>query len=172
YFGELFGVEPQLDLYGLCEVDSYEIRLTAQGSLDDYQLKLASEPALSREEILSLLFTGDRNAYASLSDINVGPLFWELFSFLAGGKGNFLEGLSGFLNLEINPVFSDGSWFYELTLEKRLGNDLIIGYTQDLSGEDHSAVYFDLNVNKNWSFKAEVDEKKGLSWELEFTTRF
>ncbi len=172
YFGELFGLEPQLDLYGLCEVDSYEIRLTAQGSLDDYQLKLASEPALSREEILSLLFTGDRNAYASLSDINVGPLFWELFSFLAGGKGNFLEGLSGFLNLEINPVFSDGSWFYELTLEKRLGNDLIIGYTQDLSGEDHSAVYFDLNVNKNWSFKAEVDEKKGLSWELEFTTRF
>ncbi|MDI3530516.1 MAG: translocation and assembly module TamB [Candidatus Atribacteria bacterium] len=172
YFGELFGLEPQLDLYGLCEVDGYEIRLTAQGPLDDYQLKLTSEPALSREEILSLLFTGDRNAYASLSDINIGPLFWGLFSFLTGDKGNFLEGLSGFLNLEINPVFSDGSWFYELTLEKRLGNDLIIGYTQDLSGEDHSAVYFDLNVNKNWSFKAEIDEKKGLSWELEFTTRF
>ncbi|WP_369017812.1 translocation/assembly module TamB domain-containing protein [Thermatribacter velox] len=172
YFGELFDLEPQLDLYGSCEVDGYKIRLTAQGPLSTYQLKLASEPALSREEILSLLFTGDRNAYASLSDINVGPLFWELFSFLTGGKGDFLSSLSGFLNLEINPVFSNGSWFYELTLEKRLGNDLVIGYTQDLSGGEHSAVYFDLNVNENWSFKTEVDKEKGLSWELEFTTRF
>lgn len=172
YFGELFGLEPQLDLYGSCEVDGYKIRLTAQGPLSTYQLKLASEPTLSREEILSLLFTGDRNAYASLSDINVGPLFWELFSFLTGGKGDFLNGLSGFLNLEINPVFSNGSWFYELTLEKRLGNDLVIGYTQDLSGGEHSAVYFDLNVNENWSFKTEVNKEKGLSWELEFTTRF
>ncbi|NSW77089.1 MAG: translocation/assembly module TamB domain-containing protein, partial [Candidatus Atribacteria bacterium] len=69
FFNHFGALEPQLSLEGEKEVGRYRIRLSAEGSLSDYTITMTSEPPLSQEEILSLLFLGDEDAYLALENV-------------------------------------------------------------------------------------------------------
>ncbi len=68
-----------------------------------------------------------------LDNLNWQPLSLKLGQFLLGkdffSKGGLFDGV------EIKFPGSDYSGFYGLRLEKSIGENYFIGYTQDLSGE-------------------------------------
>jgi len=169
-FSPLYGLNPQINLYGEEEVKEYHISLEAMGPVDSYKLILKSDPSLKEEEILSLLFLGEKDAYLSLNDLDWQPLLWKLGQFLLGE--NFLS-KDGFLGgLEIKFSSSDDSDFYGLRWEKSIGENCFVGYTQDLSGEGNSSWNFKINFDKEWSLKMEGDTEGEINWMLEFNTKF
>jgi len=78
--------KPEINLLGHARVNEYDIKLIINGSFDDININLSSEPVLSREDIISLLalgFTtetsrnlqqGDRQAMTS---VGLGSLLVE-----------------------------------------------------------------------------------------------
>jgi len=167
FFGDLFPLEPQLALEGEKEVNGYRIRLAVRGPLKDYTMTLTSEPSLSQEQILSLLFLGNEDAYLSLDTLNLTPLLWKGLQFLWGKKGGNLENMPFFDRLEL-----DLANFSRLTVEKRLGKNISFGYTQKLKEEEESSLHFAIDFSREWSFKGEVTSSGETEWWLEFKTRF
>lgn len=167
FFNHFGALEPQLSLEGEKDVGRYRIRLSAEGSLSDYTLTMTSEPPLSQEEILSLLFLGDEDAYLALENVNVAPLLLKGLQFLLQKSGGLLSKIPFFDEITFDP-----SHFSRLTLEKRLGKNVSLGYTQELSGEKNSSWDVEVDFGREWSFKGQVDSKGATEWWLEFRTRF
>jgi hypothetical protein len=163
-FTELDGLEPQLYLEGRKRIQGYDVALQIKGPLKQYSLSFSSEPFLTQEEILSLLFLGDKDAYASIEKVNLGPILQKVVRFL----------LTKDLNLGTIPLFDaitfEGGDFSKITLEKRLGKNVSFGYTQNLNGG--SAVEVEIDFSKEWSFRVKNDEKGQVEWMLEFSTKF
>ncbi|NLJ48330.1 MAG: hypothetical protein GX428_01900 [Candidatus Atribacteria bacterium] len=172
FFGDYFGFIPQLHLEGQIEMNRYHIILKADGPLDDYEMKLQSEPPLIQEEILSLLFVGDKEAYQSLDTLDLEPHLLSALRFFLGMKGTGLKNVLFFDSIELVAPNQENEGFYGIELKKELGENASISYTHDLSGGDHSAWNFELDLNREWSFKSEFGTDGHYGWELEFTTRF
>ncbi|MGQ9622835.1 MAG: translocation/assembly module TamB domain-containing protein, partial [Candidatus Caldatribacteriaceae bacterium] len=163
-FTELDGFEPQLYLEGRKRMQGYDIALQVRGPLKQYSLSFSSEPFLTREEILSLLFLGDKDAYVSIEKVKLGPVLQKIARFL----------LTKDLNLGTIPLFDAITFeegdFSKITLEKRLGKNVSFGYTQNLNGG--SAVEVEIDFSKEWSFRLRNDDKGRVEWMLEFSTKF
>ena len=171
-FGDYFGFIPQLHLEGQTEINRYHIILKADGPLDDYEMKLQSEPPLIQEEILSLLFVGDKEAYQSLETLDLEPHLLSALRFFLGMKGTGLKNVLFFDSIELVAPKQENEGFYGIELKKELGENASISYTHDLSGGDNSTWNFELDLNREWSFKSEFGSDGHYGWELEFTTRF
>ena len=169
-FSPLYGLNPRINLYGEKEMESYHIFLEATGPVDSYKITLKSEPFLSEEEILSLLFLGEEDAYLSLNNLNWRPLLWKIGQLLLGDKfspkGGFWDGI------DIKFLSSENYGFYGVRWEQGIGKNCFIGYTQDLSGEKNSSWDFKINFDKEWSLKMEGDAAGEMNWMLEFNTKF
>lgn len=171
-FGDYFGFIPQLHLEGRFEVNRYDIILKADGPLDDYEVKFQSEPPLIQEEILSLLFVGDKDAYQSLDTLDLEPHLLSALRFLLGMKGTGLKNVLFFDSVELVAPNQENEGFFGIELTKELGEIASISYTHDLSGGDNSTWNFELDLSREWSFKSEFGTDGDYGWELEFTTRF
>ncbi|MEN3185757.1 MAG: translocation/assembly module TamB domain-containing protein [Atribacterota bacterium] len=167
FFNHFGAWEPQLSLEGEKEVGRYRVRLSAEGNLSDYTITLNSEPPLSQEEILSLLFLGQEDAYRTLENVNVAPLLLKGLQFLLQKSGGLLSKIPFF-----DEITFDSSRFSRLFLEKRLGKNVSLGYTQELSGEKNSSWNVEVDFGREWSFKGQIDSKGIKEWWLEFRTRF
>ncbi|MGC8777220.1 MAG: translocation/assembly module TamB domain-containing protein, partial [Candidatus Caldatribacteriaceae bacterium] len=167
FFNHLVALEPQLALEGEKEVGKHRIRLTATGGLSDYTISLSSEPPLSPEEILSLLFLGREDAYLALETVNIAPLLLKGLQFLLRGNDGFLSRIPFFDEIEL-----DLAHFSRLKLEKRLGKNVSLGYTQELSGERKSSWDVEVDFGREWSFRGAMDSRGVTEWWLEFRTRF
>jgi hypothetical protein len=171
-FGDYFGFIPQIHLEGRIEVRRYDIILKADGPLDDYEMKLQSEPPLIQEEILSLLFVGDKDAYQSLDTLDLEPHLLSALRFFLGMKGTGLKNVLFFDSVELVTPNQENEGFFGIELKKELGENASISYTHDLSGGDNSTWNFELDLSREWSFKSEFGNDGNYGWELEFTTRF
>ncbi|HQE25277.1 MAG TPA: translocation/assembly module TamB domain-containing protein [Candidatus Atribacteria bacterium] len=169
-FSPLYGWNPQLDLQGEEKIGGYHIYLEARGPVDSYRLTLKSEPSLKEEEILSLLFLGEKDAYLSLDSLNWQPIIWKLGQFLLGE--DFSPGSGFFDGIEIKFPGSENSNFYGVRWEKGIGENYFIGYTQDLSSGENSTWDFKINFDKEWSLKMEGNTEGEINWMLEFNTKF
>lgn len=164
-FTDFGGYTPELHLEGRKSVHGYDIQVRVSGSLSDYKVDLASEPPLSKEEVLSLLFFGDKDAYVALHRVNLTPLFAKVARFFLGKDWT----------LRMEPFFDavtfDPEDFSRITFEKRLGKDVAIGYTQNLT-DGESAFRVDVDWSKEWSFRFERRESGETEWMLQFVTKF
>jgi len=167
FFNHLAALEPQLALEGEKEVGKYRIRLSANGGLSDYTIELSSDPPLSKEEILSLLFLGREDAYLALETVNIAPLLLRGLQFLLRENGDIFSRIPFFDGIEL-----DFGNFSRLKLEKRLGKNVSLGYTQELSGEKKSSWNVEVDFSREWSFRGEMDSGGTTEWWLEFRTRF
>lgn len=163
-FTDFGGYTPQLHLEGQKSVAGYDIRVRISGPLSGYVVDFSSEPPLSKEEVLSLLFLGDKDAYMAIDRVNLSPLLAKMARFFL--KKDF--------SLQANPLFDaitfDPEDFSRITLEKRLGKNVTMGYTQDLNGG--SAFEVNVDFSKEWSFRFEREESGEMEWMLQFTTKF
>ncbi|NSW75404.1 MAG: hypothetical protein HPY68_01250, partial [Candidatus Atribacteria bacterium] len=87
--------------------------------------------------------------------------------FLLQKSGGLLSKIPFFDEITFDP-----SHFSRLALEKRLGKNVSLGYTQELSGEKSSSWNVEIDFGREWSFKGQVDSKGATEWWLEFRTRF
>jgi len=169
-FSPFYGLNPRVNLYGEEEVGGYHIFLEAMGPVDNYKLTLKSEPLLKEEEILSLLFLGEKDGYLSLNDLDWQPLLWKLGQSLLGEnfffRSRFLDGI------DIKFLDSRNYGFHGIRWEQGIGENCFIGYTQDLSGKGNSFWNFEINFDKEWSLKMEGDAEGEIGWMLEFNTKF
>lgn len=163
-FTHFGGYMPQLRLEGRKSVGGYDVRVRIDGPLSGYTIDFASEPPLSKEEILSLLFLGDKDAYADLDRVNLSPVLAKVARFFL--RGNFALRAEPFFD----AVTFDPEDFSRVTLEKRLGKNVTIGYTQNLDGR--SSFEVDVDFSKEWSFEFERKESGETEWMLQFTTKF
>ena len=171
-FGDYFGLIPQIHLEGQIEVNHNDIILKADGPLDEYEMKLQSEPPLLQEEILSLLFVGDKEAYQSLDTLDLEPHLLSALRFFLGMKETGLKNVLFFDSIELVAPNPENKGFYGIELEKALGENASISYTHDLSGGDNSTWNLELDFNREWSFKSEFGSNGKYGWELEFKARF
>lgn len=167
FFNHLFNLEPQLALEGEKEIHGYRIYLNARGGLGNYTMTLSSDPSLTKEEILSLLFLGQKDSYLALETVNLTPILLKGLQFLFG-EGNTLFSQVPFLD-RVELDFAD---FSQLTLEKKLGKNVFLGYTQKLGEDHHSSWNVKVDFNREWSIKGEVNSQGITEWWLEFRTRF
>jgi len=171
-FGDFFEFMPKVHLEGHTKVNHYNIVLRADGPLDNYEMILQSEPPLSQEEILSLLFVGDKDAYTSLDSLDLEPHLLKALRFFLGMKGAGLNNFLFFDSVELITPSQKNEGFYGLELKKDLGENASISYTHDLNGGDNSTWNFEVDLNREWSFKSEFGSNGKFGWELEFTTKF
>ncbi len=163
-FTDFGGYMPELHLEGRKNIQGYDIQVRISGSLPDYRIDLVSDPPLLKEEVLSLLFLGDKDAYVALDRVNLAPLLAKAAHFL----------LKKSWTLRLEPFFDavtfDPLDFSRITFEKRLGKNVAIGYTQNLNGK--SAFEVDIDLSKEWSFRFERRENGELEWMFQFATKF
>lgn len=164
-FTELDGFTPRLCLEGRKSLRGYDLSVHIAGPLDAYTVAFSSEPPLSQEEILSLLFLGDKDAYVALNRVNLAPFFLKIARFLL--KEDF--------SLSLKPLFDgiafDPENFSRITFEKKLGKNVAFGYTQNLSNGG-SAVEMNIDFGREWSLKLERTESGETEWMLQFSTKF
>lgn len=164
-FTDFGGYTPELHLEGRKRVQGYDVQVRVRGPLSDYEVDLTSDPPLSKEEVLSLLFFGDKDAYLALHRVNLTPLLAKAARFFLGKDWT----------LRMEPFFDavtfDPEDFSRITFEKRLGKDVAIGYTQNLTGGE-SAFRVDVDLSKEWSFRFERKESGETEWMLQFATKF
>lgn len=163
-FTEFGGLVPELHLEGRKALEGYDIRVSIQGPLSDYTVDFVAEPPLAREEVLSLLFFGDKDAYLAPHRIRLSPLLSQIARFF----------LKKDWTLRVEPFFDavvfDPQDFSRVTFEKRLGKNVAIGYTQDLDGG--SAFEMTVDFTREWSFRFERNEDGDVEWMLQFATKF
>jgi len=164
-FTELDGFTPRLYLEGRKSLRGYDLSVSITGPLDSYAVGFSSEPPLSREEILSLLFLGDKDAYVALNRVNLAPFFLKIARFL----------LEKDFSPSLRPLFDgitfDSESFSRITFEKKLGKNVAFGYTQNLS-DGGSAIEMNIDFGKEWSLKLERTESGETEWMLQFSTKF
>ncbi|HSV32436.1 MAG TPA: translocation/assembly module TamB domain-containing protein [Atribacteraceae bacterium] len=171
-FGNLFGFVPQIDFEGRKQIGRHQVTLRASGPLDDYRFNLEAQPDLSQEELLSLLILGSTEAYGTLDRIKLtGPLLQGIQFLLGDPKSRLTEDLF-FDSIEWKTPGAEEDDFFGFTLNKEFGENLIICFTQDLSGQSRSSVGLSLDLNQEWSFQAELAQEGAVEWMLEYHTRF
>lgn len=163
-FTDFGGYMPELHLEGWKSIQGYDIQVRISGSLSDYRIDFVADPPLLKEEVLSLLFLGDKDAYVALDRVNLAPLLAKAARFLL--KKNWTLHLEPFFD----AVTFDPLDFSRITFEKRLGKNVAIGYTQNLNGK--SAFEVDIDLSKEWSFRFERKENGELEWMFQFATKF
>ncbi len=164
-FTELDGFTPRLCLEGRKSLRGYDLSVSITGPLDGYTVTFSSEPPLSQEEILSLLFLGDKDAYVALNRVNLAPFFLKIARFLL--KEDFSLSLKPLLD----GITFDPENFSRITFEKKLGKNVAFGYTQNLSNGG-SAVEMNIDFGREWSLKLERTESGETEWMLQFSTKF
>ncbi|MGQ9747294.1 MAG: translocation/assembly module TamB domain-containing protein [Candidatus Caldatribacteriaceae bacterium] len=167
FFSPLFDLEPQLALEGEKEIHGYRISLAARGGISNYAMILSSDPSLTEEEILSLLFLGQKDSYLALETVNLTPLLLKGLQFLFGGGDTLFSQIPFFDQVEL-----DFANFSQLALAKRLGKNVSLRYTQELGGDHHSSWDVEIDFSREWSIRGEVDSRGVTEWWLEFRTRF
>ncbi|MDK2896090.1 MAG: translocation and assembly module TamB [Candidatus Atribacteria bacterium] len=167
-----FGLDPQLHLGGSKKFGKYVISWKTIGSLSNYQIIFSSEPLLSKEEIISLLILGDKDAYVSLEELDLEPIGWKVLQFLLGWDYNLTDKIPFIDDFKLEYSPSNQGSDYQLKLEKRLGENMLIGYTQNLSENWDYRWDLEIDFSKEWSLETGLDSDGAIDWKLEYHTNF
>ncbi|XXF76618.1 translocation/assembly module TamB [Myxococcaceae bacterium GXIMD 01537] len=185
-FRDRQGFDPVFEVYAQSQVREYTVKLHAFGRMEDPQVLLTSEPALSEGDIVSLLTLGvtstDKDTAASASAglaaealFNVSGLDRHVQRFLPSNP--VLKDLS----FQISTTYNDATQQAEPTARlesKFLSEQLKIGMTQPVSGRGTRA-RAEYRFDNRLSAQAQWDNENSeasfgnlglelkLSWEVE-----
>ncbi len=141
-------IDPVFNIEAEARVRSYRVTLKVNGTLERVYPTLTSDPPLSAVQILNLLAGADESALASLqaTQLDASRLAATGAATLAAGRISEEVGLErgaekllGLSRFSIDPSIVRGGISdptARLTLGKRVGRDLSVLYSVDLSGTD------------------------------------
>ncbi len=131
-------IEPHLDITGEGKIADYRVYLTLQGTVDELNLKLRSDPALSDADILSLILLGHttRQAGKGFSSESVAA------GLISSGLGSTVRKKAGLdiLQAETQPVdenSGDTTAPVRITVGKNLNRRLSVKYQFTTGGDEN-----------------------------------
>jgi autotransporter translocation and assembly factor TamB len=170
--------EPLFDVEAETRVRSYRVALRLNGTLERVVPTLTSDPPLSPIQILNLLAGADESAVASLAQAQAeqARLAAAGAATLAAGRINEEVGLErgaerllGLNRFSIDPSVLKGDFqnpTARLTLGKRIGPDLNVQYSQDLSAAADRLFTLEYNLSDRLSLLVTQAEPGGFGFDL------
>jgi len=170
--------EPLFDVEAETRVRSYRVSLRLNGTLERVVPTLTSDPPLSPIQILNLLAGADESAVASLAQAQAeqARLAAAGAATLAAGRINEEVGLErgaerllGLNRFSIDPSVLRGDFqnpTARLTLGKRIGPDLNVQYSQDLSAAADRLFTLEYNLSDRLSLLVTQAEPGGFGFDL------
>ena len=145
--------------------EEYDIRLLAQGSLENLLINLNSSPHLQEEDILSLLVMGALpfREESSYIDKNLSYKFDTALLNTQLGVKRFLRKSIG-LDINFSSTIKESEENVdELTLRYQINPNFIAEAAQTVEGDTKTRVKFEYKLNKNFSFSSQLAQRDNNS---------
>jgi translocation and assembly module TamB len=170
-------IYPFLDLGAQTRVRNYDIDLSLEGYIEEFNLSLSSDPVLDEADIFSLLTVGTISSDMTGLESGIGAS--EAASFLTGELQDTLEerlrNITGFdrIQLETHVAKKSGTVGPKITVSRRLLSDkLYVTYTTSLVDITEQFLRLEFLVNDNVSLIGESDEFGTVGADIKFRVEF
>lgn len=168
-------IDPLYHFLASTKVNEYNIKVEADGRLDDMKINFSSDPVLQQEDIVSLLTLGltldkskglQSSELQSVTSIGIGGLLLDQFGVNQGlnsSLGLKVSVLPEFKEDEISPIqgattrsgnlgSSRIKSATRIRLQKRVAKDLDMSMSSTVGGSIEQKQIMDLNYNYNKNF--------------------
>ena len=176
YFVEPEKVVPVFHINTDSYINDYHVRLAADGTIDNFNLSLFSDPPLAEADILALITFGQVGKEAK--GIDTGVAAGEAASILTGSLQEAVEEEYGYLGgidrFEVQPhTTTEGALVPKVVVGKRLFEDkLFVIYSTAIGTAEDNLVRLEYRLNKEVSLVGARNEigsvGGGLIYRFEF----
>lgn len=144
---------PVLDLVAESEVSGYRVYLDLLGPIDAIELKLRSEPQLTRDEIIALITTGRTEAGTITSQDPLRQGFGAAASLLTSGLiSKPTEQLLGLSRFQIDPILRPNSNpAARLTVGQQLSRNIYLSYSTNLGTDQDQTALAEYTLSNRFS---------------------
>ncbi len=170
-------LNPFFDIVARTRVKEYQIQLSLEGYVDQFNLSLSSEPMLDEVDILSLLTVGEIGTKLKGFEGGIGAS--EAASFLTGKLQETVEerlrNITGFDRIQVEPYVSEstGTIGPRVTVSKKLLTDKVyVTYTTSLGNTPEQSLKVEFFVSDSISLVGERDELGTLGADIKFRLEF
>jgi len=144
---------PRLDLVAESDVSGYRVYLDLSGPTDAIELKLRSEPQLTRDEIIALITTGrtETGTIASQDPLRTGV--GAAASLLSSGfLSKPTEQLLGLSRFQIDPILRpNANPAARLTVGQQLSRNIYLSYSTNLATEQDQTALAEYTLSNRFS---------------------
>jgi len=173
-FNDPSRLNPWITVLAETRVSEYDVTMHIYGTLDRLDYQLTSNPALSSDQIVSLLVTGSPTPVGA-----TGQAPGELARAYLGGSVTGIveqpvEHALGLSTFRIDPMQFGAPTDAKarVTAGKRVGPDLQVFYSQDVGGASGQIYGLEYAITRHLRAYAERGALGGLGADLRFRTRF
>ncbi len=170
-------INPFFEIVADTEVKGYQIHLTLEGYIDQFDLSLSSEPALDEVDIFSLLTVGEFGT--GLEGLEGGIGASEAASFLTGELRDTIQErlrrITGVDRIEVETYVSEttGTVGPRVTVSKRILSDrLSVTYTTSIGDTPEQLLRLEFFLSDSVSLVGEQDELGTLGADIKFRLEF
>ncbi len=144
---------PVIDLVAESDLSGYHVYLGLSGPIDAIELRLRSEPQLTRDEIIALITTGrtETSTIAAQDPLRTG--FGAAASLLSSGFiSRPTEQLLGLSRFQIDPVLRpNANPAARLTIAQQLSRNVYISYSTNLASEQDQTALAEYTLSNRFS---------------------
>ncbi|MEP7340052.1 MAG: translocation/assembly module TamB domain-containing protein [Acidobacteriota bacterium] len=144
---------PVLDLLAETDLSGYHVYLNLSGTIDAIELRLRSEPQLTRDEIIALITTGrtETGTIASQDPLRTG--FGAAASLLSSGFiSKPTEQLLGLSRFQIDPILRpNANPAARLTVAQQLSRNVYLSYSTNLASEQDQTALAEYTLSNRFS---------------------
>jgi outer membrane protein insertion porin family len=179
-FVERDGFNPYLSMHATTAVDDYEIALRINGTLDEFDYQLTSNPALSQQDLISLLATGHTIQELTARGGKTGSTFTGdlATNYFAGALTSpiqkQMERVLGLDRFEIDPFLleSEADPTTRITINKEVADDLFIIISTDLGNSERQIYQVEWKASRKLRLSAINNQADVLGGDLFFRERY
>jgi translocation and assembly module TamB len=175
-FVEPNSIAPVFHIIADTYIGDYYIKLSLDGTMDEFTISLFSDPTLPESDILALLTFGQIDKEGK--GIESGIAASEATAILTGGIQDTVEeqfkDITGFERFEIEPhTTTEGALVPKIIIEKRLFEDkLFVIYTSAIGTAEENIIKLEYKLNKDVSVVGSRNEIDSLGVDLKYRFEF
>lgn len=174
-FVELEGLNPYLVVRARTSIEGYEVFLNVEGTLDQFEYELTSNPSLSSQDIIALLTTGK-----TMEEIGPDGAGSRIASDMVANyfAGTLLEKqLQRMLpvdRVQVNPLLVEGESdpTTRITLGKEVTDDLMVIFSTDVGSTERQIYEVEWQASRKFRVTGERGANGGIGGDLLYTDRF
>lgn len=170
-------IQPYFDIVSETSVSNYKVKLNLDGSLEQFNMTLSSNPPLDESDIFSLLTVGYIGKNMKGIESGIGAA--EATSFLTGKLQDVMEErlrtITGIDRVQIDPYVSrtTGTVTPRVTVAKKLmGDKLYVTYSTAIGTVEEQVLKLEYHVSENTSLLGVRDERGGMGGDVTFRFGF
>jgi hypothetical protein len=175
-FVEPDSITPMFHIFADTYVDEYYVRLTLDGTMDNFGLSFYSDPPLSETDTLALLTVGHRGTEEG--GIESGIAAGQAASILTGGLQDTVEEeftyYTGIDRFEIEAhTTREGAFAPKITMGKRLIEDkLFVIYSTAIGTVEEDLIKLEYRIDRNVSVIGSRNELGSAGADLKYRFEF